>query len=96
MTITVSNLHKRLCSLIESGHGRKPVVVDKSSFTHNCEGDGITILDLAGLGIVCVPQGDGDGAIKVNKDGTESCRTCLVLVGSDKANLKGDIVPNAM
>ena len=91
-TITIGALHKRLGKLIEQGHARKPVVVDKSSFVHNLEEDGCVILHVAGLGIVAVPQIDDDGGTKWNKDGSESHRTCLVLVGDAKANRKGEIV----
>ena len=92
MNYTVNQLHKRLSSLIEQGHGRKPVVVDKESYKHNCESDGVTILGLSGLDIQWVPISDDDGGTKLNKDGSESGRKCLVLVGDTRANSMGGIV----
>lgn len=91
--ITVANLHKRLGKLVESGHGRKPVVVDKTSFTHSCEADGVTILPLSGLGVLWIPTADDDGGTKFNRDGSEAGRRCVVLVGDLRANVNGDIVP---
>jgi hypothetical protein len=90
--MTITELHKRLGKLIQQGHGRKKVCVWKTSFQHNCEADGVVILDLAGLGMMQVPQDDGDGCIRINQDGTESTRQCLVLVGDVQADSKGDIV----
>lgn len=93
MRYTVSALHKALGKLIEEGQGRKIVCVDKESFQHPCEGDGsAVILELAGLGIKWVQMADDDGGIKVNKDGTESGRTFLVLAGGSGANAKGELV----
>lgn len=40
MAMTVSALHKQLGTLIEAGHGRKPVAVNKCTFTDPCEQDG--------------------------------------------------------
>lgn len=92
MRYTVARLHKELGKLIEQGHGRRIVAVDKDSFRHNCEGDGVTILDLAGLGITAVHNSDGDGGQKFNKDGTESMSMMLVLAGSSGANGKGELI----
>lgn len=92
MRMTVNRLHKRLTELIADGHGRKPVCVNKQSFQHNCEEDGVVILDLCGLGIVRVPQADGDGGIRINRDGFEATLACLVLVGDTEANSKGEII----
>lgn len=93
MRYTVASLHKALGKLIEQGEGRKSVCVDKSSFSDPCESDGVTILDIAGLGIEWIYNADGDGGIKINKDGSESGRDILVLVGSDRANTKGEVIP---
>ena len=90
--MTVNQLHKRLGALLAAGHGRKRVCVWKTSFQHNCESDGVVILDLAGLGLMDVLQDDGDGGIRSNKDGSESTRRCLVLVGDAKANMAGEII----
>lgn len=92
MEFTIGRLCKRLEQLVKEGHARKPVVIDKPSFTHNCESDGVTMLPIAGIGIVHVLQCDGDGGTKIKKDGSESHRQCLVLVGCDKGDSKGEIV----
>lgn len=92
MRFTVAKLHKELQRLIDQGHGRKRVFVDKTSFHHNCESDGVTILELAGLGIEIVPVSDGDGGTKFNKDGSESISTICVLAGGMRANHKGELL----
>ena len=92
MRFTVNQLKKRLDKLIADGYGRIPIVVSKTTFQHNCEGDGVTVLDLAGMGIQRVTNSDGDGGTKWNKDGTESSRLCLMLVGDTAANSKGEII----
>ena len=92
MRYTVNQLKKRLDKLIAEGYGRTPIVVSKTTFTHNCEGDGVTILDLTGIGIQRIPNSDGDGGWKFNRDGTESSRICLVLVGDAASNGKGGML----
>ena len=82
MSMTVAALHKRLAALIEAGHGRKPVLVNKASFHHPCEQDGTVVLDLAAVeGPTWIPLGDDDGGTKINKDGTEAGKTVVVLGG---------------
>lgn len=90
--MTVQGLHSRLGKLIDEGHGRKHVHVDKTSFQDNREGDGVTILPLEGLGVRLLNVADDDGGSKFNKDGSESMRQTCVLVGNAAANMKGDIV----
>ena len=60
MRYTVASLHKELGRLISQGHARKPVTVNKESFKHNCESDGVTILELCGLGIKWIRVADDD------------------------------------
>lgn len=81
MNMTVNQLHKALGKLLEKGHGRKPVCIDKTSFKHNCEDDGVVILPVCGIEIGSVLQMADDGGIKENKDGSESFRVNLVLYG---------------
>jgi hypothetical protein len=82
MSMTVAALHKRLGALIEAGHGRKPVLVNKASFHHPCEQDGTVMLDVAAVdGPKWIPWGDDDGGTKINKDGTEAGKTVVVLDG---------------
>lgn len=80
--ITVARLHKLLGKMIEDGHGRKPVCIAKQTFTHPCEDDGITILNVRGVkDPMWIARSDDDGGTKWNKDGTESGTVCIVLVG---------------
>lgn len=79
--ITVNKLHKMLGKMIEQGHGRKPVCVNKQSFSHPLEGDGTVILELAGADVQWIPTSDDDGGTRYNKSGTESGRVCCVLNG---------------
>ena len=80
--MNVQQLNKVLCTLITQGHGRKPVCVDKSSFTHPLEGDGAVILDLQTvLGPAFIVMTDDDGGTKTNKDGTESGRWTVLFKG---------------
>lgn len=82
MSMTVARLHKLLGALIEDGHGRKPVLVNKASFHHPCEQDGAVILDVAAVeGPTWIPMTDDDGGTKVNKDGTEAGKRVLILDG---------------
>ena len=82
MSMTVKRLHKLLGALIDAGHERKPVLVNKSSFSHPCEQDGVCMLDLVTVdGPVWIPMSDDDGGTKFNKDGTESGKTVVMLDG---------------
>lgn len=83
MTFTVARLHKELGKLIEQGHGRKPVQVNKQSFHHPLEEDGAVILDIESIeGPTWVYMADDDGGTKFNKDGTESGKRVVILKGS--------------
>lgn len=82
MSFTVARLHKELAKLIEQGHGRKPVQINKASFRHILEDDGAVILDIHAIeGPVWIPVCDGDGGTKWNRDGTESGSRVVVLKG---------------
>ncbi len=94
MSMTVAALHKRLAALIEAGHGRKPVLVNKPSFTHPCEQDGVGMLDVVNIeGPQWISMADDDGGTKFNKDGTESGKTVVLLGGGwdEEARL---VLPN--
>lgn len=85
MAMTVQRLHKMLGTLIEQGHGRKPVCVDKGTFRHPLEEDGATILDVVECaGPKWIAMADDDGGPKFNQDGTESGKRVVVLSGRAK------------
>lgn len=88
-TITVGKLHKFLGDLIAKGHARKPVCVDKATFWNPLEADGATILGVEKGRFMWIPHIDDDGGTKVNKDGSESGRACLVLRGEDPLDTLG-------
>ena len=84
MTMTVSALHKQLGALIEAGHGRKPVAVNKRTFTDPLEQDGAVILAVHGVeGPRFIPTLDDDGGTKWNLDGSEAGKRLVVLFGCD-------------
>ena len=88
---TVNQLHKRLGELVDAGDGRKYVAIDKASFTDNRESDGVRILNVHGIGLLCVNIADDDGGTAFNRDGTEKQQRMCVLVGSDRATTNGEI-----
>jgi len=82
MSMTVAALHKRLGALIEAGHGRKPVLVDRDTFSSPLDNDGNILLPpWAVQGPRWIANSDDDGGTKWNKDGTESGQQCVVIVG---------------
>lgn len=89
--LTINQLWKQLGELIEQGHKRKPVCIDKRSFTHPLESDGCVILHVHDANIAHIDQCDDDGGLKENKDGSISSRTCLVLSGYDDS--QGILIP---
>ena len=85
MSMTVAKLHRFLGAMIEAGHGRKPVTVNKRTFSHPLEQDGVSILNVHSAELDWIPQGDDDGGTKVNKDGTEHGKWNVVLTGHNDA-----------
>jgi hypothetical protein len=82
MSITVGALHKVLSDLVSAGHSRKPVCIDKSTFSHVLESDGAVILPIEKISpVTWVPTVDDDGGTKMNADGSESGRYMVVLSG---------------
>lgn len=82
MSMTVSRLHKLLGALVEAGHGRKPVLINKPTFRHNCEDDGVVMLDVEGVdGPRWISIADDDGGTKWNQDGTEAGKRVVLLYG---------------
>ena len=82
MAMTVNKLHKILGEMIAAGHGRRSVNVAKHTFTHNCESDGVTILEVCTVKAEWFPLSDDDGGGAYRKDGTERGSTCVVLRGA--------------
>ena len=81
MGISVAKMHKMLGELIEKGHGRRHICVDKATFTDNRESDGVTILDVYVLKPACIEMADDDGGLALNKDGTAKTRNIVLLGG---------------
>jgi hypothetical protein len=83
--VNVNQLHKALGALVEKGHGRKPVCINKTSFNHPLESDGAVILNVQAVtGPRFITMTDDDGGTKFNKDGTESGSYTVVLEGDYK------------
>jgi hypothetical protein len=82
MSMTVARLHKLLGALIDSGHGRKPVLVDRSTFSDPRDNDGLIMLPPWTVqGPRWIPWADDDGGTKWNRDGSEAGKQCVVIVG---------------
>ncbi len=80
-TMTVARLHKMLGELVESGQGRRPVCVNKASFYHPLESDGVAILDVTEARAGTITMADDDGWTATNKDGTEKTRKVFMIGG---------------
>lgn len=80
--MTVAKLHKLLGKLIEQGHARTRVLVNKPTFTSNLEADGVVMLDVCGAIPHTGPYADGDGFTAIRKDGRECTMTSVLLYGS--------------
>lgn len=91
-TMTIAKLHKLLGEMVEAGNGRTPVCVDKSSFYHPLEGDGVLILDVVEAQARTITIADDDGWTATNKDGSEKTRNVFVLCGGHRA---AEVTPNA-
>lgn len=79
--MTINKLYELLHHLVVTGHGRMHVCIDKATFHHNCEGDGVTILEIEQAELRTHWLDDGDGSAIINRDGSERVRTALVLDG---------------
>jgi hypothetical protein len=77
--MNVNTLIKKLTAIRDSGGGRHQVVVDKGSLW---DGNGtFENCDIHSVENAVVYMVDGDGGFIVNKDGSERCRTSVVLSG---------------
>lgn len=80
--MNVKQLHKELGILIAQGHGRKPVCVNKATFSHPLEMDGAVILAVRSVSPPrFIVMTDDDGGTRFNKDGTESGSYTVILEG---------------
>lgn len=84
-TMTVNQLHRLMVKLINQGHGKLPVCINKDTFRDNCESDGAVILPVDGATVRRVYILDDDGGIKMTKAGRECERTMAVLHGTSGA-----------
>lgn len=84
-TMTVAKLHKLLGKMVEDGQGRRPVCVNKDSFYHPLESDGVSILDVTEAAADTITIADDDGWTATNKDGSERFRKVFVIGGGHRA-----------
>jgi len=80
--MTIKKLHELLGKLIENGHARTIVCVDKSSFVHSLEGDGAVILPVDRAEINVHEMFDDDGGMAFLANGQAKERTALTLYGA--------------
>jgi len=82
MSMTVQRLYAVLGELIDKGHSRKLVMINKSSFQNPQECDGAVIMGIESVdGPRWIPNADDDSGTKWNKDGSESGRRVVILKG---------------
>lgn len=86
--MNVNSLHKALTTLIEMGHGHKPVAINKDTFRHPLEGDGCLVLPVEHVEIDWILQLDDDGGTAMNKDGSERGKSVVVLSGEKPRTTK--------
>ncbi len=79
--MTISKLHKLLGRLIAEGHGRKTVDINKRTFQHPLESDGVCIMPVEAIELKNYGVSDDDGGSKVTSRGVEVTQTSLVLSG---------------
>lgn len=95
-SMTVNQLHKALGKLIEKGNGRRYVCIDKPSFHHNCESDGVVILQIETCSLESVLNWNNDTDDYCNKDGSERWRQTVVLRGDNGVPFKRIIDPESV
>jgi hypothetical protein len=81
--MTVNQLAKKLAKMIDEGHGKRYVSVDKKTFTHNLESDGVTILNAHDCRLCYINVADDDGGTAVNADGRERYTKTAILFGDN-------------
>lgn len=81
--MTIAKLHRLLAELIEQGHGRKRVCINKRAFTSPLEGDGGVIMEVHNALLRTHRVLNDDGFTRERKDGAECTTTALVLYGTE-------------
>lgn len=77
--MTLNKLAKMIQRLIDEGHGRENVCVDKDSlFDGN---NSWSVCRIESLQSECVHVADDDGGTAINKDGSERMMQCVILKG---------------
>lgn len=72
---------KKLQDLESNGYSRAAVTINKKTFNHPLEQDGVCILDINTIEGDYILQIGDDGFTKVRKDGQECYRKCVVIKG---------------
>lgn len=88
--MTVRNLHRVLGKMIEAGHGRTRVLVNKDSFTHPLESDGCVMIDAHHVELKLIPMIDDDGGSALDSKGRERTIKALVIDGGNDPALFAD------
>ena len=76
---------------IEQGRTLRPVCVNKASFFHPLESDGVAILGVTEAKAETITMADDDGWAATNKDGSEKTRKVFVLGGGHRLD---EVTPN--
>lgn len=79
--MTIGRLHKLLGKLVENGHSRVQVCVNKDTFTDNREADGVVMLPVNGAILRYIGVANDDGGTQENADGSERHRNTLLIYG---------------
>jgi hypothetical protein len=79
--VNINQLHKLTGKLIKQGAGRRSVCIDKTTFTHPLENDGVAILPVEVGELKVYGMRDDDGFSATDKRGREITRASLVLFG---------------
>ena len=69
--MTVGQLNKITSEMVKNGKSRMNVCIDRSTFTHPLESDGLVIMDVSSADTQTFSLMDGDGFTELRKDGTE-------------------------
>jgi len=74
--------NQRLSKILKPLNGKRVrIAIDKTTFNHPLERDGVCIIDVNEAELNFITIADGDGFTKRRKDGTEVGRWMLVLKG---------------